>query len=158
MAMTEHIRTRFDALRTAAPADPAHLDALWAELRTVSVEEILGSWRGGDFATGHLASKVLDQVKWHGKRFDAPLDAKPLMCRGEDGELYSNLAAGGGGEASLWPIGFRGETTASMVYDKMPVVDHFKAVDDDTLMGIMNGKLESAFGVNELYYFWLERE
>lgn len=156
--MTEDIRNRFDTLRVAAPADPADLDALWADLRTVTVEEILGSWRGGDFDTGHLASTVLDQVKWHGKRFDAPLDAKPLMCRGEDGELYSNLAAGGGGEASLWPVGFRGETTASMVYDKMPVVDHFKAVDDDTLMGIMNGKLESAFGVKDLYYFWLERE
>ncbi len=124
----------------------------------MGVEEVLGSWRGGDFATGHLASAVLEQVRWHGKRFDAPLDAKPLMCRGEDGELYSNLKAGGGGEASLWPVGFRGETTATMVYDKMPVVDHFKAVDDDTLMGIMNGKLESAFGVSELYYFWLERE
>ena len=156
--MTEDIRTRFDALRQATPADPADLDALWADLRTVTVEEILGGWRGGDFDTGHLASTVLDQVKWHGKRFDAPLDAKPLMCRGEEGELYSNLAAGGGGEASLWPVGFRGETTAAMVYDKMPVVDHFKAVDDDTLMGIMNGKLESAFGVKELYYFWLERE
>jgi hypothetical protein len=74
------------------------------------------------------------------------------------GELYSNRKAGGGGEASLWPVGFRGETTASMVYDAMPVVDHFKAVDDDTLMGIMNGKLEAAFGVADLYYFWLERQ
>jgi len=44
-----------------------------------------------------------------------------------------------------------------VVYDAMPVFDHFKRVDTDTLMGIMNGKLESAFGVKDLYYFWLER-
>jgi len=152
------LRTRFDELRAAEAADPADLDALWADLDTVTVEEVLGPWLGGDFATGHLASRVLDQIRWHGKRFDSPLAARPLVCRGEDGELYSNLGAGGGGEASLWAVGFRGEVTATMVYDKMPVFDHFKKVDDDTLMGIMNGKLEAAFGVPELYYFWLERD
>lgn len=152
------IKQRFDELRAAEPADPGDLDALWADLTPVTVEEILGPWRGGDFSTGHILSTVLEKVNWHGKRFDGPLDAKPLICRGADGELYSNLAAGGGGEASLWPVEFRGETTATMVYDAMPVFDHFKRVDADTLMGIMNGKLESAFGVTELAYFWLERD
>lgn len=152
------LKQRFEQLRAADPADPADLDALWADLATVTVEEVLGAWRGGDFATGHLASQVLGQVRWHGKRFDSPLQAVPLVCRDEQGELYSNLKAGGGGEASLWPVGFRGEVTATMVYDRMPVFDHFKKVDDDTLMGIMNGKLEAAFGVADLYYFWLERE
>jgi len=152
------IRTRFDDLRAAEHADPADLDALWADLATVEVDEMLGAWRGGDFATGHVASTVLAKVRWHGKRFDSPLEAVPLVCRGDDGELYSNLAAGGGGEASLWSVAFRGEVTATMVYDKMPVLDHFKKVDDATVMGIMNGKLEAAFGVKDLYYFWLERD
>ncbi len=53
---------------------------------------------------------------------------------------------------------FRGEVTATMVYDAMPVLDHFKIVDDDTVMGIMNGKLEPLFGTADPYYFWLERE
>jgi hypothetical protein len=152
------IRTRFDDLRAAERADPADLDALWSDLSTVEVDEMLGAWRGGDFATGHVASTVLAKVRWHGKRFDSPLDAVPLVCRDEDGELYSNLAAGGGGEASLWPVGFRGEVTATMVYDKMPVLDHFKKVDADTVMGIMNGKLAGTFGIDDLYYFWLERD
>ena len=144
------LRQRFEDLRSAESVEPADLDALWADLATVTVDEVLGAWRGGDFATGHLASEVLEKVRWHGKRFVSALDAKPLLCRGDDGELYSNQAAGGGGEASLWPVGFRGEVTATMVYDRMPVLDHFKKVDDDTLMGIMNGKLEAAFGVTEL--------
>ena len=156
--VTPTVAARFAALRDAESAATGDLDALWADLRTVSVDEVLGPWRGGDFATGHLASSVLDQVRWHGKRFDGPLDAKPLICRDDDGALYSHLKAGGGGEASLWPVEFRGEVTATMVYDRMPVLDHFKAVDDSTLMGIMNGKLEAAFGVADLYYFWLERE
>ena len=151
-------RSRFEALRDADRADPAELDALWADLATVEVPEILGAWRGGDFSTGHVASKVLEKVRWHGKRFDDALSAVPLVCRGDDGELYSNTEAAGGGEASLWPVGFRGEVTATMVYDRLPVLDHFKRVDDSTLMGIMNGKLDSAFGVKDLYYFWLERD
>ncbi|HWU22278.1 MAG TPA: DUF4334 domain-containing protein [Nocardioides sp.] len=152
------LRSRFEAFRDADRVDPADLDALWADLDTVTVEEILGAWHGGDFATGHVISKVLERSRWHGKRFDAALDAKPLICRDEDGELYSNLEGGAGGEASLWMVGFRGEVTATMVYDRQPVFDHFKKVDDATLMGIMNGKLASAFGIADLYYFWLERE
>ena len=155
--MTDHLQ-RFEKLRAAEHAEPAELDALWADLATVTVDEVLGAWRGGDFATGHVASQVLEKVRWHGKRFDSPLQALPLVCRDEQGELYSNTEAGGGGEASLWPVGFRGEVTATMVYDRMPVFDHFKKVDDRTLMGIMNGKLEAAFGVTDLYYFWLERD
>lgn len=156
--MPDDIRERFDGLRTAEQADPHDLDALWADLAPATVPEVIGSWKGGDFATGHLAGKVLEQVRWHGKRFDGPLAAVPLLCRDEHGALYSNTEAGGGGEASLWPVEFRGEVTATMVYDRLPVLDHFKRVDHDTLMGIMNGKLQDAFGIEDLYYFWLERE
>lgn len=151
-------RERFDALRDAASSDPADLDALWADLDVLTVEEMLGAWRGGDFATGHPASGLLTKIGWHGKRFDSPTDGHPLICRGEDGELYSNTAAAGGGYSSLWEVGFRGESTATMVYDAMAVFDHFKRVDDTTVMGIMNGKLEAVFGTADHYYFWLERE
>ncbi|MDP2773241.1 MAG: DUF4334 domain-containing protein [Nocardioides sp.] len=152
------VKQRFDHLRAAEAVTPQELDDLWTELRPVTVEAVLGPWRGGDFATGHIASTVLQKVRWHGKVFNGPLDAQPLVCRDADGELYSNLEAGGGGEASLWEVVFRGESTATMVYDKMPVLDHFKSVDDVTLMGIMNGKLDSTFGISDLYYFWLERD
>jgi hypothetical protein len=64
----------------------------------------------------------------------------------------------GGGLASLWDVAFRGEVTATMVYDALPVLDHFKVVDDRTVMGIMNGKLEPVFGTADPYYFWLERD
>lgn len=67
------------------------------------------------------------------------LDAKPLIMRGRDGDLYSDVEIGKG-EASLWMVEFRGESTATMVYDGQPVFDHFKRVDENTLMGMMNGK------------------
>ena len=151
-------RERFEVLRDAPSPAAADLDALWADLATVTVEEMLGAWRGGDFDTGHPASGLLTALRWHGKRFDSVLEGHPLICVGEDGELYSHTKAAAGGHSSLWEVGFRGETTATMVYDAMPVFDHFKKVDDDTVMGIMNGKLEAYFGAPDLYYFWLERD
>jgi hypothetical protein len=63
------------------------------------------------------------------------------------------------GEASLWMEEFRGQVTASMVYDGAPVHDHFKKVDDTAVMGIMNGKgaLDFSSGGGRHLYFWLER-
>ena len=152
------LSTRFDALAADSSPSVGALDELWADLAPSTVPWMLGSWRGGDFATGHPASRLLEKIGWHGKRFDGPLAAHPLICRADDGSLYSNTAAAGGGAASLWEVSFRGEVTATMVYDAMAVFDHFKIVDDDTVMGIMNGKLEPVFGTADPYYFWLERE
>ncbi|MEB8335917.1 DUF4334 domain-containing protein [Streptomyces endophyticus] len=149
---------RWKALRAVeGRVDPAELDALWADLETVEASALLGSWRGFAFLTGHPIEKVLAASRWHGKRFDALDDAKPLMCRAEDGSLYSDIKAGRG-EASLWNVEFRGEVTATMVYDGMPVFDHFKRVDDTTLMGVMNGKPGVVLVDGRHFYFGLERE
>ncbi|MEU2979887.1 DUF4334 domain-containing protein [Streptomyces hirsutus] len=148
-------RTRFAELRgrkTTVPA--AELDEIWDALPTVRVEEILGTWQGSGFDTGHPVHRRLSASGWYGKTFLAADDAKPLIMRGEDGRLYSDTELGKG-EASLWMVEFRGEVTATMVYDGQPVLDHFKAVDNRTLMGVMNGK---GFGESgPFYYFVLER-
>jgi hypothetical protein len=46
-----------------------------------------------------------------------------------------------------------------MVYDGAPVHDHFKKVDENAVMGIMNGKgaLDDSSGSPRHLYFYLER-
>ena len=47
-----------------------------------------------------------------------------------------------------------------MVYDGQPTHDHFKRIDDNTVLGIMNGKggvLDYQDGVGRYFYFYLER-
>lgn len=63
------------------------------------------------------------------------------------------------GAASLWTEEFRGELTATMVYDGMPIHDHFKKVDDDTVVAITNGKgaLDFTSGTGRYMYFYLSR-
>ena len=148
-------RARFSALRRQdGQVSAAGLDEIWAALDTVRPEEILGEWKGSGFDTGHPVNGQLDQVRWYGKTFVTVTDAKPLICRNDKGERYSDTALGRG-EASLWTVEFRGESTATMVYDGQPIFDHFKRVDENTLMGIMNGKNVPADG--PFFYFVLER-
>lgn len=152
----DQARSRFAELRASAgTVDDADLDTVWAALPTLRPEELLGRWRGGEFTTGHKANGLLKKVGWHGKTFISRNEVEPLVCRDAQGELYSNVELGKG-EASLWMVEFRGEVTASMVYDGRPVIDHFKRVDADTVMGIMNGKGGVVDGRH--LYFYLDRE
>ncbi|MCS7477968.1 DUF4334 domain-containing protein [Umezawaea endophytica] len=156
--MNDDVPGRWRALREEpGPIDPRLLDDLWADLDVVDASSILGSWKGFAFPTGHHVERMLTSSRWHGKRFTALDDAQPLICRAADGTLHSDTAAGKG-EASLWNVEFRGEVTATMVYDGMAVLDHFKRVDDTTLMGVMNGKPGLVLGNGGLFYFGLERE
>jgi hypothetical protein len=136
-------------------SDPADLDAIWAALPTVTIDEVIGDWRGGELPSGHRLDGSLAQMGWHGKWLRSRYDVAPMVCRGADGELYSNLEIGKGA-ASLWNVEFRGELTATMVYDGQPVFDHFKRVDENTLMGIMNGS--TSLVRDEHFYFFLVRD
>ncbi|BCQ06829.1 hypothetical protein JMUB5695_00239 [Mycobacterium heckeshornense] len=136
----------------------AELDEYWASLQPATIADMIGEWRGGEFDTGHRMNGRLDKARWFGKTFTSATDVQPLVCLDADGKKFSNVERGKG-EASLWMEQFRGEITATMVYDGQPVHDHFKKIDDDAVMGIMNGKgvLDFRDGVGRYYYFYLER-
>ncbi|MCW2557723.1 MAG: hypothetical protein JWP55_1687 [Mycobacterium sp.] len=132
----------------------ADLDALWSTLKPATVDFMIGDWQGGAFDTGHRLVNSLEEARWFGKTFTSPDDVKPLICLDEDGNKFSNVELGKG-EATLWVQEFRGELVATMVYDGQPLHDHFKVVDDDTVMGIMNGK--HALRTGSYGYFYLRR-
>ena len=133
----------------------AELDEFWAELAPATIDEMIGEWKGGEFQTGHKMNGQLEKAGWYGKTFKSVRDVQPLVCLDADGNKFSNVELGKG-EASLWLEDFRGEVTATMVYDGQPVHDHFKKIDDDAVMGIMNGK--GVLDNGRYYYFYLERE
>ncbi|QUR69341.1 DUF4334 domain-containing protein [Mycobacterium spongiae] len=136
------------------PIPDAQLDDFWATLSPATIDDMIGQWRGGEFRTGHRMNGALEKAGWFGKTFTSATDVQPLVCLDAQGNKFSNVAMGKG-EASLWLEAFRGEVTATMVYDGQPVHDHFKKIDDDTVLGIMNGK-----GVRDngrYFYFYLER-
>lgn len=151
----EKARTRFAELRGQRDVSPADLDEVWAALDTVHSEDMLGNWKGDEFHTGHKMNGQLAAASWYGKIFTSVNDVEPIVCYDDDGKLFSNNELSLGG-ATLWQIEFRGEVTATMVYNGQPIFDHFKWVDADTLMGIMNGKRQRESG--SYLYFLLERD
>jgi hypothetical protein len=53
--------------------------AFYDTLEPVHVEEMIGSWRGEGLRTGNPFDGLLERFGWHGKRFDSPDEAHPLI-------------------------------------------------------------------------------
>ena len=49
---------------------------------------------------------------------------------------------------------WNGKNTLAMIYDSFPVIDYFRSVNSDTVMGVMDNKTLRDAG---LYYFYLTR-
>ncbi|GAC1471441.1 MAG: hypothetical protein PVSMB5_20050 [Ktedonobacteraceae bacterium] len=50
-------------------------------------------------------------------------------------------------------VEYRGQVSASMIYDNLPICDAFRRIDHDTLLGIMDLK-----GVEQPFFFKLRRD
>ena len=125
---------------------PDLLFPLYDELEPLSVEEILGTWKGGKFDGG----KDPDPIKWYGKRFVSADYCEPLLCRKDDGSVYAydNLGA-----AQLRMIAWRGRVSVGLIYDKQPIMDYFRKVDDRVIIGLGDVK-----GRPTDFFFHLTRE
>ena len=58
-------------------------------------------------------------------------------------------------KAKLREVRFRGRITAAMIYDDLRIIDVFRKVDENTVLGIMDfkGRLH-----NNFYFFVLKRQ
>jgi Domain of unknown function (DUF4334)/GXWXG protein len=147
-------RGRLDELKQAtAPIPYEELEEFWSTLEPVPIEFMIGEWKGGDLPAGHRGDCFLGD-SWFGTTFTSATDVKPIICVDADGKKYEDTKLMKGG-ASLWMEEFRGDVTATMVYDSMPIHDHFKKVDDNAVMAITNGK--GALDKGRYMYFYLER-
>lgn len=173
--------TRLEAL--VGGATLADALALYDDLPPVTVEHMLGAWKGGSLRTGHRFDGLLEAYGWHGKWFDSPDAAHPLVFADERGLfsvnpavvplpmvvhlsslLHQTLVATvarrslrlfrtGRPRARLRMGAYRGVVTGSMVYDALPIIDHFRTVDEDTLLGAMDLR-----GIAEPFMFVLRRD
>jgi hypothetical protein len=152
--MTEARETFTELKERTGQIPDAELDEFWATLEPTAVADLIGEWKGGAFDNGHPVVAGLAKANWFGKTMKSATEVLPIVCLDEDGNKFSNVKLAKG-EASLWLEEFRGEVTATMVYDGQPIHDHFKRVDDNAVMGIMNGKAGLYNG--KYGYFYLER-
>lgn len=157
--------------------------ALYDALPPVEVDRMLGRWAGSGLATGHAMDGLLEAYGWHGKRFEGPDAAHPLVFADDRGQFSVNpalvpmtvvdrhgprlrsprVAASARRtlraartrrpRARLRMVEHRGVVTGTMSYDALPINDHFRLVDDDTLLGVMDLR-----GMSQPFCFVLRRE
>lgn len=128
------------------------LDALFAwfdALDAVPWDAMLGEWSGGVFDTGHPGEKQLAGLGWVGKRFHGPQNVDPIITLDADGRRVANPVLG---EGCLRSMTHRGITTATLIYDRHPIFDHFRRISPDAVLGVMDRK-----GDDMPLFFFLRR-
>ena len=157
--------------------------AFFDSLPAVRAEELTGRWHGRELRTEHPMDGLLEASGWYGKQFDGVDAVHPLLFTGFRGRIFaadprrvplglvdkvpaSVVARGRGMVKALKPVlrtrrpraqlrnlEHRGVVTASMIYDHLPIIDSFRRVDADTLLGVMDLQ-----GSEQPYFFVLARD
>lgn len=160
----------------------AALDA-FDGLPVIAPDEMIGSWRGSELPTGHPLDGLLALYGWRGKRFEdaervhpllfehggriaavdparLPLGAAltlPHLSRTDKAvELFRAslpLWRTRRPKARLRAVEHRGLVSAAMIYDDLPIIDHFRRADADRVLGLMDFRRTP-----RPFFFLLKRE
>lgn len=155
--------------------------ALFDELDVVSLDFMMGRWKGSGFKTSHRIDGLLETIGWYGKEFVSPECVHPLLFS-DGSEIYkvdpnptavslgfsfdlpqkktlkplysamSKLLKTKESKARVRMMEYRGKLSATMIYDYLPINDVFRKVDDSTLLGLMDYK-----GMEQPFFFVLNR-
>ena len=148
--------------------------AIFDALPPASIETLIGIWKGSEFPSGHPNDGLLAASGWFGKRFTDANTVDPLLFYKRDHKTFfaadpiRKFRASAEGvkdiasvqeeietsepTARLRMAVYRGKVTTAMIYDQAPIIDYFRQVDNNTLLGAMDRR-----GDNGTYYFILRR-
>ncbi|KAH7308960.1 hypothetical protein B0I35DRAFT_360058 [Stachybotrys elegans] len=129
----------------------ADIAAVFDQLKPIEPEFLIGDWQGGSFDTGHPSHALLLQSNWAGKRFRSIDDVDPVMVYRDGARVWEKRA----GNARIREVKFRGVVSAAMVYDTLPIIDSFRYVADDMVLGAMDSKMNGDDAGT--YFFYLKR-
>jgi len=180
---TDAAPSTFDALVARGQCSTEEAFDLFDSLPAVPTASMIGKWRGADFPTGHPMDGHLETISWYGKEFLDEERVHPLVCRDARGRFFNldpkflgvpmalssrvpshpalkTVFAWTKGpittrkpRARLRMVEYRGKSSATMIYDHLPIYDTFRRVDDDTVLGMMDLR-----GVEPPYFFVLRRD
>ncbi|QZY20293.1 GXWXG domain-containing protein [Streptomyces decoyicus] len=126
-----------DVIVSGGQYDNAKLAELFDQLEPVDTDLLIGTWQGGGFEHTSENAALLTKMRWYGKRFVDAEHVEPLLCRDEDGTVFSYEEMG---LATLHEVIYRGKQSTAMVYDQLPIIDHFRRLTDNVLLCVMDKK------------------
>lgn len=130
MAMAGEVEDRWLKMIASGKAYPAEtLLPLFEQLEPVDTDFMLGTWKGGKFDGGTEP----DPINWYGKRFNSTKDVEPLLVTDAEGRVQTFDKLGG---AQMREIKYNGVTSAALIYDTQPIMDYFRKVNDNVVIGL----------------------
>lgn len=115
------------------------LEEFFDSLSVITNDEILGKWKGGYIKSGGIVDLTLKDFGfygWIGKSFYSDDKVSALMHKFLGFKFNIPLI----GKAHIREISFRGKVSTAMIYNRLPITDHFRRIDENTLMGVMDLK------------------
>lgn len=117
----------------------SNLDQFYSTLSPVKLEDMPGKWRGYYIPTGSIFDHFLKKFPafhWYGKNFITSNKVHALVMNFFGLKWSVPLL----GSAVIRNLEFRGKHSVAMIYNYLPIIDHFRKVDDEHIMGIMTVK------------------
>lgn len=134
------IQTQFEVFKNSKQkVDFKSLEAFFDTLPEITNDEILGEWKGGYITSGSiidLSLKSYGFYGWIGKHFTTENKVKALMHQFFGLKFNIPII----GNARIREVRFRDKVSTGMIYNHLPIIDHFRRVDESTLMGAMDLK------------------
>lgn len=153
--------------------------ARFAALDPIAPSDLRGRWRGEEVPSGHPMDGLLTASGWYGKVFRDDEAVFPLvfwtarrtgLFAAHPGRLWDLPVPAHSWVAVLIRLGrpywgttaptarlrtvvLDGVASAAMVYDHRPIIDHFRRIDADTVLGRMDRRGDAA-----PYWFTLHRD
>lgn len=167
----------------AGKASTTQALAICDALEPVDLEFMMGAWQGHGFHTDHPMDGLLEAYHWHGKRFDDADGVQPLVfssrrhgrasinpaflgpalrmmtwlprspLAGRLFQIAMPLFTTARSRARLRMTTYRNVSSATMIYDQLPIHDVFRRIDDDGVFGIMDCKR-----MQKPFFFILRRD
>jgi len=152
-------------------------------LPPISIDFMIGRWRGSEVRTEHRDIGALSATGWYGKLFIDQNNVHPLVFNTNGNQLFSMNPGRVGhylslgidydrfsnlkpliqimrpfvqtkrARARLRMTNYRDVISATMIYDQLPINDVFRKINDNAVLGIMDRR-----GDKIPYFFILERD
>ncbi|KAM0199691.1 hypothetical protein ACHAPA_012226 [Fusarium lateritium] len=141
-----------DLIKREGHISEVEVAAVFDQASPVRPEYMIGQWKGGSFNTGHPTHELLKTNNWAGKNFRTVDDVEPIVLYDDAGvRVWSKNY----GNAQLREVNFRGVVSAAMIYDNFPIIDSFRCISDNLIIGAMDNKqIPKEAGT---YYFYLQK-
>jgi hypothetical protein len=155
---------------------------LFDQLEEVDVDFMIGKWQGSGLHTDHPLDGLLESYGWYGKEFIDAENVHPLIFTDKKETIFiidpiklpmsmalklpilknsivkvfflsiRFLFKTKKPRARLRLLETRGKKSAAMIYDDLPIIDSFRKVDDNTVLGLMDYRLTP-----QPFFFMLRR-